>query len=312
MKTDLRGRDLLSIGDLTPAELEHVLDVAISQKEAWSAGDHDQPLPGLSVGLIFQKPSLRTLVSFEVACARLGVHPVVMQGRDSAFSRGESVFDTTKVLERYVDAIAIRTFDQSLVEEIAEHSRVPVLNMLTDDHHPFQGLADLLTIREHHGSLKGLAFAYVGDGNNMANTYLLGGALSGMDVRIATPSGFEPPAAIVEQAAAIAAETGAKICLCETAEKAVDGAKVIATDTWASMGQEDEHALRLEAFGAFTVDEDLMQQAAGDAIFMHCLPAHRGEEVVDEVIDAECSVVFDEAENRLHAQKAWLSLVLGA
>lgn len=312
MTMSLLGRDLLSLADLTPAELTYVLDVAEAQKEAWKEGDHDQPLPGLSVALIFQKPSLRTLVSFEVACARLGLFPVTMVGRDSAFSRGESVYDTTKVLERYVEAIAIRTFDQSLAEEIAEHADVPVLNMLTDDHHPFQGLADLLTIREHHGALQGLSFAYVGDGNNMAHTYMLGGALAGMDIRIASPSGYEPSAHIVEQARSIAAETGARVSvMCDPAE-AVAGAKVVATDTWASMGQEEEHATRLEVFGEFSVDEDLMEKASEGAIFMHCLPAHRGEEVANEVIDAECSVVFDEAENRLHVQKAWLSLVLGA
>ncbi|MBI5230914.1 MAG: ornithine carbamoyltransferase [Coriobacteriales bacterium] len=312
MKTTLVGRDLLSIGDLTPEELTYVLDVAQTQKEAWALGDRDVPLAGRSVALIFQKPSLRTLVSFEVACARLGLHPVTMQGRDTAFSRGESPFDTTMVLERYVDAIAIRTFEQSLLTEVAAYAEIPVLNMLSDDHHPFQGLADLLTMREHHGSLSGLSFAYVGDGNNMANTYLLGGALAGMDVRIATPSGYEPPAEIVQHAEELAAEAGAKICICGGPEEAVKGAKVVATDTWASMGQEEEYEMRLEVFGAFTVDDDLMAQAAGDAIFMHCLPAHRGEEVSDEVIDSTCSVVFDEAENRLHVQKAWLSLVLGA
>jgi ornithine carbamoyltransferase len=234
-----------------------------------------------------------------------------MSGPDGAFSRGETVYDTTKVLERYCDAIVIRTFEQSMVEEIAEYARVPVVNALTDDHHPCQGLADLLTIREHFGRLPGVKLAYVGDGNNMAHTYLLGGALTGMTVAIATPSGYTSNEAITEQARAIAAQTGAKIVITHDPDEAVAGADVVITDTWASMGQEAEHAERLATFTPFRVDQRLMNQASDNAIFMHCLPAHRGDEVVDEVIDAACSVVFDEAENRLHAQKALLSLLLG-
>ncbi|NTW29497.1 MAG: ornithine carbamoyltransferase [Coriobacteriia bacterium] len=310
MDTPLRGRDLLSLGDLSPADLARILDAADAQKRTWAIGSRPMPLVGKSVALIFQKPSMRTRVSFEVACARLGAHPVVMSGPDGAFSRGESVRDTTKVLERYCDAIVIRTFSQAMVEEIAEHASVPVINALTDDHHPCQGLADLMTIREHLGRLEGVRFAYVGDGNNMANTYLLGGALAGMSVAIATPEGYEPPVAVVEQAKAIAERTGATITLGNDPATAVARADVVVTDTWASMGQEAEHLARLGVFEPFRVDEALMAQAP-DAIFMHCLPAHRGEEVVDEVIDAAYSVVYDEAENRLHAQKALLSLVLG-
>ena len=311
MDNPLRGRDLLSLADFTPVELTYLLDVAIAQKRGWARGVRSAPLSGKSVALIFQKPSMRTRVSFEVACVRLGAHPVVMSGNDSAFSRSESVYDTTKVLERYCDAIVIRTFDQSMVQEIADVAAVPVINALTDDHHPCQGLADLLTIQERLGRIAGVRIAYVGDGNNMANTYLLGGALAGMSVAIATPLGFEADPAVVEQARAIAEQTGSRITVTHDASEAVTGADVVITDTWASMGQESEHAERLKVFQPYCVDQTLMAMAADKAMFLHCLPAHRGEEVLDEVIDAPYSAVFDEAENRLHAQKALLSLVLG-
>ncbi|MGV8083070.1 MAG: ornithine carbamoyltransferase [Coriobacteriia bacterium] len=310
METSLRGRDLLSLGDLTPSELTMILDAAEAQKRAWASGARSAPLAGKAVALIFQKPSMRTRVSFEVGCVRLGAHPVVMTGPDGAFSRGESLADTVKVLERYCNAIVIRTFSQAMVEEMADVASVPVINALTDDHHPCQGLADLLTIREHLGRLAGVRMAYVGDGNNMANTYLLAGALAGMSVAVATPEGYEPMRSVAREAKLIAGRTGATIGLGHDPVAAVTAADVVITDTWASMGQEDEHDDRLGAFEPFRVNAGLMSHAPG-AIFMHCLPAHRGEEVTDEVIDAEYSVVYDEAENRLHAQKALLSLVLG-
>jgi ornithine carbamoyltransferase len=257
------------------------------------------------------KPSLRTRVSFEVGCVQLGVHPIVM-GPYDAFSRHETVHDTIKVLERYVEIIVLRTFAHSHIEEVAEHASVPVINALTDDYHPCQGLADLLTIRQHKGALQGLRLAYVGDGNNMAHTYLIAGALAGMDVALATPAGYEPAAAAVEQARTLAAHygTGATFSLGTDPVAAVSAADVVVTDTWASMGQEEEHAKRLRDFAGYTVDEALMGRADGAAVFLHCLPAHRGEEVTDKVIDSAQSVVFDEAENRLHAQRAWMSLVL--
>ena len=311
MDTSLRGRDLLSLADITPAELVMILDAAEAQKRAWARGVRSAPLAGKSVALIFQKPSMRTRVSFEVGCVRLGAHPVVMAGADGAFSRGESVSDTTRVLERFCDAIVIRTFEQSMVEEIAAVASVPVVNALTDEQHPCQGLADLLTIREHFGRLNGIKIAYVGDGNNMANTYLLGGALAGMSVAVATPLGYHPSEQIVAQARTIAETTGATIEIAHDPAQAVAGAQVVITDTWASMGQEAEHAQRVSAFAPYQVDQALMDKAAPDAVFLHCMPAHRGEEVIDEVIDAPCSLVIDEAENRLHAQKALLSLLLG-
>jgi ornithine carbamoyltransferase len=307
----LLGRDLLTLGELTPEELAAVLDRADAQKRARANARHAPQMTGRSAALIFMKPSMRTRVSFELACVDLGLHPVVL-GPGDAFSRNETIHDTVKVLERYVDVIVIRTFAQADVEEIALHASVPVVNALTDDYHPCQVLADLLTIRERKGALAGLRLAYVGDGNNMANTLMLGGALAGMDVVVASPAGFEPKERFVHDAVALAERygTGASIRVIRSPEEAVRGADVVVTDTWASMGQEAEHDARVAAFRGYTVTPELMALAKPDAIFMHCLPAHRGEEVLDEVIDGPQSVVFDEAENRLHAQRAWLSLVL--
>ncbi len=300
-----KGRDLLTLAELTPEDVTRVLDVAESPAAEWPRFD------GASAGLIFMKPSLRTRVSFEVGCVQLGVHPVVM-GPYDAFSRDETVHDTIKVLERYVDLIVLRTFAHSHIEEVAEYASVPVINALTDDFHPCQGLADLLTIRQHKGALQGLKLAYVGDGNNMAHTYLLAGALTGMDIAIAGPAGYEPAAEVLAQARSLAARygTGAVFTVTTDAKAAAAGADVIVTDTWASMGQEAEHAKRVVDFAGYSVDSALMAAADPSAIFMHCLPAHRGEEVTDQVIDSTASVVFDEAENRLHAQRAWMSLVL--
>jgi len=308
---ELKGRDLLSIADLTPDELMLVIDRAQEQKAALAA-PHEAPVQkGKAIALIFMKPSLRTRVSFEKACVDLGYHPIVL-GPGDAFSREETVHDTVKVLERFVDAIVLRTFAHAHVEEVAKHASIPVVNALTDDHHPCQMLADLLTIREHKGGLQGLKIAYIGDGNNMANTYMLGGALAGIDISIASPVGYQPSAAVVEQARGLAARyaTRATIEVLTDPVRAVAGADIVMTDTWASMGQEAEHARRVRDFAGYTVDAALMTGAARDALFMHCLPAHRGEEVSAEVIDAPYSVIFDEAENRLHAQRAWLSLVL--
>ncbi len=306
----LSGRDVLRLLDLSPDEVRLVLDTAAEQKARWASGIMDRPCEGKAVAVILEKPSLRTRISFEVGISRLGAQPLVMSDSSSAFSRGETVHDTIKVLERFCDAIAIRTFEQSKVEEVARWASVPVVNALTDDFHPCQVLADLLTIQEHLGRLGGVALAYVGDGNNMANTYLEGGALMGMDVRIASPEGFDPNPANLERCREVAAGTGATITLTRDPIEAVSGADVVITDTWTSMGDEEEHDMRLAAFSGYQVDDELMGRASADAIFMHCLPAHRGEEVTDEVMDGRHSVIFDEAENRLHAQKALLSLLL--
>lgn len=307
----LAGRDLLRLLDLSPEEFELVLDTAAQQKADWAAGIHETPCKDESVAIILEKPSLRTRSSFEIGTYRLGAHPLVMSDNHSAFSRGETVHDTTLVLERFVDAIVIRTFEQAKVEEIAKWAKIPVVNALTDDFHPCQGLADALTIREHIGQLKGLVLAYVGDGNNMSNTYVELGALAGMHVKIGCPSTHPTDAAVVEEARAIAQQTGATIEVFDNPQRAVEGADVVLTDTWTSMGDEAEHDKRLKEFEGFQVNAALMALAKDDALFMHCLPAHRGEEVTDEVMDGPQSVIFDEAENRLHAQKALLSLVMG-
>ena len=306
----LYGRDCLRLLDLTPDEFALVLDTATAQKAAWAAGVHDKPCADEAVAIILEKPSLRTRSSFEIGTYRLGAHPLVMSDDHSAFSRGETVHDTVLVLERFVDAIVLRTFAQSKVEEVAHWASVPVVNALTDDYHPCQGLADALTIREHRGTLAGLTLAYVGDGNNMANTYLELGALAGMHVCLACPSGYGVRKAIVEECTAVAAATGGSIELCASPQTAVAGADVVITDTWTSMGDEAEHDARLAAFAGYQVDDALMALAAPDALFLHCLPAHRGEEVTDSVMDGPHSVIFDEAENRLHAQKALLSLLM--
>lgn len=302
---EFKGRDLLTLAELTPEELHYVLDVAEHSPQDWP------DLSGRAAALIFMKPSLRTRVSFEMGSVQLGMHPIVM-GPGDAFSREETVHDTVKVLERMVDVIVLRTFAHTHVEEVALHASVPVINALTDDYHPCQGLADLLTLRQKKGALEGLRLAYVGDGNNMANTYLIASALAGIDCAIASPAGYEPSKVVMECAQTLVERYGTKSTLevVRDPASAVAGADVVITDTWASMGQEAEHAKRVVAFAGYTVDDALMARADADAIFMHCLPAHRGEEVTDSVIDSAHSVVFDEAENRLHVQRAWMSLVL--
>ena len=308
----LAGRDLLRLLDLTPDEFELVIDTAANQKKAWLGGDTKPVCSGKAVAIIMEKPSLRTRTSFEVGAARMGAHPVIMADDHSAFSRGETVQDTTLVLERFVDAIVLRTFEQAKLEEVAEWAQIPVINALSDTFHPCQGLADALTIREHKGKLKGLKLAYVGDGsNNMAHTYLELGALAGMDVSIGTPQKYQPLEWVVQDCKDVALETRATFNFYSTASQACAGADVVITDTWTSMGDEQEHDARLKEFDGFQVNKALMAQAAPDAIFMHCLPAHRGEEVSNEVIDSEQSVVYDEAQNRLHAQQALLCLLMG-
>ena len=306
----LAGRDVLRLLDLTPDEFYLVLDTASKQKADWAAGIHEKPYEDKAVAIILEKPSMRTRNSFDVGVTRLGAHSIVMSDTVSAFSRGESIKDTTMVLERFVDAIVIRTFAQTKVEEIAKWASIPVVNALTDDYHPCQVLADLLTAREHLGDLADLTLAYVGDGNNMANTYLEGGALTGMKVRIATPEGYEPLASCYEECQQVAGKTGAELTLMRDPEEAIRGADIVITDTWASMGEEAEHDQRLATFQSYQVDERKMALAKDGAIFMHCLPAHRGEEVTDEVMDGPQSAIYDEAENRLHAQKALISLLL--
>jgi ornithine carbamoyltransferase len=263
----LAGRDLLRLLDLTPNEFHLVLSTALANKEAWRADaakmQSQAPYAGQAVGIIMEKPSLRTRVSFEIAVAHLGAYPVVMSDTNSAFSRGESVKDTTMVMERFVNAIVIRSFEQARVEEIAHWAKVPVINALTDDFHPCQGLADFLTIYEYKGRLSGLKLAYVGDGsNNMAHTYLEGGALCGMDIHIATPKGYQPSAAYLGQCLKVAETTGARLVVGNDPASALADADVVITDTWASMGTEDEHDERVKVFAPYQVTEDSFNLAS--------------------------------------------------
>jgi ornithine carbamoyltransferase len=308
----LQGRDVLTLGEFTPELLQFFLQrVGIQKRMANTAAASSKPLAGKSIAIIMLKPSLRTRVSFELAVTRLGGTPVLLVGEGSAFSRGESVKDTVKVLERYVDGIVLRTYEQSHIEEVAEYASVPVINALTDDYHPCQVLADLLTVSEHKGRTTGIKAAYFGDGNNMANTLLIGAALSGMHLTVCCPKGSDPLPAALALAQEIAQGTGSILTVELDPKVAATGADVVITDTWASMGQEEEHEKRVKLFAPYQVNAQLMALAAPGALFMHCLPAHRGEEVTDEVIDSSASVVYDEAENRLHAQKALLTMVMG-
>jgi ornithine carbamoyltransferase len=302
-------RHFLRDDDLSPAELVEVLDLADRMK----ADRHgSQPLAGpRAVAVLFDKPSTRTRVSFSVGIAELGGYPLVIDAQSSQLGRGEPVADTTRVLDRQCAAIVWRTFGQDRIETMASVSRVPVVNALTDEFHPCQILADLQTVREHKKTLAGLTLTYLGDGaNNMAHSYLLGGAAAGMHVRIGSPDGFAPDPVILARAAEIAATTAGSVAHVADPHAAADGADVLATDTWVSMGQEGESGDRAAPFAPFAVDAAALARAAGDAVVLHCLPAYRGKEIAAAVIDGPQSIVWDEAENRLHAQKALLTWLL--
>ncbi len=306
----MKGRDLLSIHDLTQEEVFQILKIAEYLKTQQKMGQAHPILAGKTLGMIFQKSSTRTRVSFEVGMWQLGGHALFLSPQNIQMGRGETVADTARVLSRYVDGIMIRTFAQEEVEELAQYADVPVINALTDLVHPCQVLADLLTVQEKKGSLKGLKLTYIGDGNNMAHSLLYGCAKVGMDVSIAAPEGYMPDEAVVAAAQADAQKTGSKIVITKDPEEAVAGADVIYTDVWASMGQEEEAKERMKIFAPYQVNEALLQKANNDYIFLHCLPAHRGEEVTEEVLEGAHSVVFDEAENRLHVQKAIMALTM--
>ncbi|KHF38415.1 ornithine carbamoyltransferase [Halalkalibacter okhensis] len=298
------GRDFLTLLDYSPNEIETLLKSALTIKQ--NKADYAEALKGKSLGMIFENASTRTRVSFEVGMTQLGGHALFLSSRDMQIGRGEPVKDTANVLSRYVDAIMIRTNSHEVVEELAEHATVPVINALTDGYHPCQAMADLLTIYEHKNTLKGLKLAYVGDGNNVAHSLLAAGAKVGMDVSIATPEGYEVNQEIFEKAKKAATETGATLVQTNDPKEAVKDADVIYTDVWASMGYEQEQEERLKQFSQFQVNTQLASFAKDDFIFLHCLPAHRGEEVAADIIDGKQSAVYDQAENRLHAQKAIL------
>jgi ornithine carbamoyltransferase len=295
--------------DLSSAEQSQVLDLAATLKRERFA---HQPLAGpRSVAVLFEKPSLRTRVSFETGIAELGGHPVIIDAQTTHFGRGETIEDAAAVLSRYVAAIVIRTHGDERIRQLASASRVPVVNALTDGFHPCQLLADLLTVRERLGGTAGVTLTYVGDGaNNMAHSYLLAGALAGMNVRVSSPAGFDPDPIVVLSAGAIAAVTGGGLGMERDPFEAVAGADVIATDAWTSMGQEGDGLDRATAMRPYQVNSKLLGAAAPGAIVLHCLPAHRGEEITDEVMDGPHSAIFDQAENRLHAQKALLTWLL--
>jgi ornithine carbamoyltransferase len=303
------SRDFLSIDDLTAVELEHLLTLSAKVKAA--PDDYAGRLNGGAVALIFEKPSTRTRVSFEVAVASMGGHPLALSSSELQLGRGETIEDTGRVLSHYVDAIVLRTFGQDRLEALARGASVPVVNSLSDHEHPCQTLADLLTVYEHTGALPGRTVACLGDGNNVTHSLLLGGAKSGMRVRAATPEGYEPDPEVMRRAGEIARETGGAVELTSDPARAASGADVLYTDVWASMGQEEEHDERVRVMSPYRIDAGMVARAAPDAIVMHCLPAHRGEEITDEVIDGPRSVVWDQAENRLHTQKALLMWLLG-
>ncbi|HHV96961.1 MAG TPA: ornithine carbamoyltransferase [Clostridiaceae bacterium] len=304
-------KHLISIHDLTKEEIYEIFDLSKKLKKDLKEGREHKLLKGKTLGMIFTKSSTRTRVSFEVGMYQLGGYPLFLSANDIQLGRGESIYDTAQVLSRYLDGIMIRTYDHQDVVDLARYGSIPVINGLTDLMHPCQVLADLFTIMEKKGELEGLKLAYIGDGNNMAHSLLHGCAKVGMDISVATPPNYECDSAIVEEAKEDAKLSGSKIVLTYDPVEAIQNADVVYTDTWVSMGQEAERSERLAVFKPYQVNKELFSLAKKDAIFLHCLPAYRGYEVTEDVIDGPNSVVFDEAENRLHVQKAIMVMVMG-
>lgn len=313
----LEGRDLLRMSDLEAGEVEAVLALAYRMKEARLKGGEQPLLRGKILAMLFYKASTRTRVSFEAGISQLGGTSVYLDSGDVQLSRGETIEDTGRVLGRYVDGVIIRTFAQADVEALAASADIPVVNALTDEEHPCQALADLMTMRERFGRLDGLRVAFVGDGNNVCASLMVAGAMMGQQVRVASPEGYRPTQAMVSAAERAAERARKRAAVSGSVEvmddplQAVEGADVVYTDTWTSMGQDDERRQRLAVFAPYQVTAELMDRAKSSAVFMHCLPAHRGEEVTAEVIDGPQSIVFEQAENRLHVQKALLVELLG-
>lgn len=303
-------KHFISIHDITTEEFHALLDLAIRLKKETKAGIAHPILKGKSLGMIFTKSSTRTRISFEVGMYQLGSHPLYLNANDMQLGRGESIYDTANVMSRFVDGIMIRTFAHQDVLDLAKYGTVPVINALTDDLHPCQAMADLMTVYEHKGKLEGLKLAYVGDGNNVAHSLLYACAKAGMHMSVATPKGYACADEVVENAKADAKETGSRILITNDPEEAVAGADVVCTDTWTSMGQEAEKAERVKIFKDYQVNAALFAKSKEDSVFIHCLPAYRGYEVTEDVIDGPRSIIFDEAENRLHAQKAILATLM--
>ncbi len=311
MVVSLSGRDILCLQDFEREEIETILKTAEMMKIWNKIGKPHRVLEGKTLGMIFQKPSTRTRVSFEVGIYQLGGYGLYLNAQDLQLRRGETIADTARVLSRYVDGIVARVYAHRDIEALAKYGSIPVINALSDFSHPCQALADYQTILEKKGRIQGVKVVYVGDGNNVAHSLMIAGTKLGADVVVATPEGYEPDERVIKWAEKNAAESGGSFELFHDPVKAVKDADVIYTDVWASMGQEAEAEERRKIFRPFQVNKDLVKHAKPDYIFMHCLPAHRGEEVTDEVVDSPNSVVFDEAENRLHAQKAVMALVMG-
>lgn len=310
MAVNMKGKDLISIHDLSREEIEQILETSQILKMKQKLGEIYHPLKGKTLGMIFQKSSTRTRVSFEVGMWQLGGHALFLSANDLQLNRGETIADTARNLSRYLDGIMIRTFSHQDVVDLAEYSSVPVINGLTDLLHPCQVLADLFTIKEKKQKLEGLKLVYIGDGNNMAHSLMFGGAKMGMHVVICSPSGFEPDPEITRLSRVDASKSGATINIEDDPVEAVKTADIIYTDVWASMGMEEEHEERLKSFANYQLNSDLLEKGKEDVIVMHCLPAHRGEEITDEVVDGPHSIVFDQAENRLHVQKAIMALTM--
>jgi ornithine carbamoyltransferase len=306
----LKGRDLLSIHDLSVQEVSEIMTLTAKLKQQQRLGEEHHLLKGKTLGMIFEKSSTRTRVSFEVGMWQLGGKSLFLSSRDLQIGRGEPVRDTARVLSRFLDGIMIRTFSHTEVEELAQYASVPVINGLTDLMHPCQALTDIFTAMEYKGDLKGRKMAYIGDGNNMVHSLMHACAKVGMDITVASPKGYLPDPQMVAEAEADACLTGSKVTIVHDPLLAARNADVLYTDVWSSMGQEADQAARREALAGFQINNEVMAVARPDAIVLHCLPAHRGEEITDEVIEGPQSAVFDEAENRLHVQKAILALLL--
>ncbi|HLS09000.1 ornithine carbamoyltransferase [Lentibacillus sp.] len=306
----LKGRHFLKLADLWQEELFGLLELANELKRKHKSGTQFEPLKGKTLGMLFEKPSTRTRVSFEAGVFQLGGTGIFLSPDHIQLGRGETIADTAKVLSGYVDGVMIRTFSQDILEEFADNATIPVINGLTDMYHPCQVLADLQTIQEVKGGLKGVKLAYIGDGNNMTHSLIIGAAMTGMTISIASPADCQPDNAIVQKSLSIAKQSGSNVEVTSEPQAAVKQADIIYTDVWSSMGQEDGKQYREKQFAGFQVNTALCSLANTDAVFMHCLPAHRGEEVTTEVIDGRQSVVFQQAENRLHAQKALMTALL--
>ncbi len=303
-------KHFISIHDISVEEFHQLLDLGLKLKQEKKAGIAHPILKGKTLGMIFTKSSTRTRISFEVGMYQLGGHPLYLNANDMQLGRGESIYDTANVMSRFVDGIMIRTFDHQDVLDLAKYGSVPVINALTDHLHPCQAMADLMTVYEHKGKLEGLKLAYIGDGNNVAHSLLYACAKAGMDMSVATPVGYECEDIVVENAKADAKKTGATILTTHDPIEAIANADVVCTDTWTSMGQEAEKAERVKIFKDYQVNAELFSKSKEDSVFIHCLPAYRGYEVTEDVIDGPRSIIFDEAENRLHAQKAILATLM--